>query len=128
MMEPPTPGNVSCGASRDFRSASMPADSNRPFTTMASISCSESNTFTNFSFGSGLGSPVSGAGFIGSAMYPPYLRQIVPLGDANPRGLVLHQEEWVPGVLARHYLKGLTLSAACIVAARWHNDESGPHE
>src|ERR1700722_20079195 len=53
MIVPPTPGNVSCAASRDFRSVSMPADSSKPFTTIASVSCSVSKILTSFLLGVG---------------------------------------------------------------------------
>ena len=51
MIIPPSPGNASCSSDAEVRSLSMPAESSNPFTTIASDSSSESNTFTNFSFG-----------------------------------------------------------------------------
>ncbi len=50
---PPTPGRMSCWASMDVMSESIPVDSSRPCTTMASDSCSVSKTRTSFSLGLG---------------------------------------------------------------------------
>ena len=53
IMVPPTPGRMSCWASSDVISESIPVDSSRPCTTSASDSCSVSKTRTSFSLGLG---------------------------------------------------------------------------
>src|SRR5215469_15274761 len=53
MTVPPTPGKISCCASIEVTSESIPADSSKPCTTKASDSCSVSKTLTSFSFGFG---------------------------------------------------------------------------
>src|SRR5579863_31139 len=55
MIMPPRPGNMSCTIDAAVRSLSMLAESNKPLTTIASDSSSESNTFTSLSLGSGRG-------------------------------------------------------------------------
>ena len=72
----------------------MPAESSKPFTTRASDSCSESNTFTSFSLGSGRGCVSADLG--GSGMKSPILnsesvlpRDFTP--DAGLNSAVLKQ-------------------------------------
>ena len=75
MIIPPSPGNASCKRLADLRSLSMLAESSNPLTTIASDSCSLSNTFTSFSFGSGRRS--SAVAFDCSAMVISHSR-VVP--------------------------------------------------
>src|ERR1035437_1720561 len=69
---PPKPGNASCTMDAEVRLLSMPAESSNPLTNSASGSCSEPNTFTSFSLGSGRGC-ASAAELPGSAMTSPIL-------------------------------------------------------
>src|SRR5438309_8875127 len=94
MIVPPTPGKVSWGASSEVMSVSMPADSSRPLTTIASDSCSVSNTLISLSLGSGrwLGTAVDPgivppeAG-IGVRVQKRHCAEDLPPRDCNSAGL-----------------------------------------
>src|SRR5690348_8200209 len=82
MIIPPRPGKVSCTIDAAVRSLSIPADSSRPLTIIASDSSSESNTFTNFSLGSGRRCVFADES-IGSTMVPPVGIQDRAKGDVK---------------------------------------------
>src|SRR5260370_21282539 len=71
MTIPPMPGTASCNNLPEARSYSITAESSKPFTIIASDSCSLSKTFTSFSLGSGRRSSVA---FVSSAISSPVYR------------------------------------------------------
>ena len=73
----------------------MPAESSNPLTTSASDSCSESNTFTSFSLGSGRGCASAGE-LPGSAMTSPILESDQKLPDQ-----LLHSDRFYSNSHAR---------------------------
>ena len=105
---PPTPGRMSCCASSEVRSESMPADSSKPRTTMASDSCSVSNTRTSFSFGFGRSSRDAESAIIASDQddlpdYPPARILRARLSDSNSIKAVLGTHSMMIVLTVAHF-------------------------